>query len=164
MLACTLLAACANPPASGGHAGFERGTVLQRVDRALSLAEPGAALRLSALVNPLVTGETLQVHLHAQQDGYVYLYQVTTDGRSLGLIFPNAYDSANYLRSGQTLLPRGNWQLKAVGPAGTGYLLAVMTPKPLNLLALLGDARQGQIQLPPPYHAWLTALREVSAP
>ncbi|MES2941355.1 MAG: DUF4384 domain-containing protein [Pseudomonadota bacterium] len=167
-LATLVLAGCASPPPPAyvqpAPVQYERGVLLQRIDAVIANAQNNGSLRLATSPDPLVTGQTLQLELATAQPGYLYLYQVATDGRTLSLVFPNAIDGANYMAAGSTRLPRANWQLKAYGPAGTGYLLAVLTPQALNTLAMQADAPQGRINLPAPYSAALASLREVAAP
>jgi hypothetical protein len=163
-LAVLLLSGCASqayvqqPPAQ-----FERGVLLQRVDTVMAGAQYSGSVRLAASPDPVVTGQTLQLEVATTQPGHLYLYQVATDGRTLSLVFPNAIDGANYLAAGSHRLPRANWQLAARGPAGTGYLMAVLTPQALNVVAMQADAQQGNINLPAPYSAALATLREVAA-
>ena len=126
------LVGCAAPSAT--PVSHERGVLLQRVDAVVQQAQPGLSLHTSP--DPLVVGGTLNVQLSSTQAGYLYLYQIATDGKTLSLVFPNAMDGANYLTPGQHSLPRASWQLKAHGPAGVGYLLAVLTPQPQNLISL----------------------------
>lgn len=163
-LAALLLAGCASQAnVQQAPAQFERGVLLQRVDAVMAAAQNSGSVRLTVSPDPVVTGQTLQVDIATAQPGHLYLYQVATDGRTLSLVFPNAIDGANYLAAGSHRLPRANWQLAARGPAGTGYLMAVLTPQPLNVVAMQADTSQGNINLPAPYSAALATLREVAA-
>jgi hypothetical protein len=157
LTACVQIAPIQQPAAQ-----FERGSLLTKVDSVLAASQPSGRLKLTANPNTLITGQTLQVDVMATQPGYIYIYQVSTDGRTLSLVFPNAIDGANYLPSGMMQLPRRNWQLKAHGPAGTGYLLAVQTPQQLDALIVQADANSGNIFLPKSYSAALATLREIS--
>lgn len=155
----------ASSPATGSTTApvsHERGVLLQRVDTVIQQAQPGSGLRLGTSPDPLVVGGTLNVQVTSPQAGYLYLYQIATDGKTLSLVFPNAIDGANYLTPGQHSLPRASWQLKAHGPAGVGYLLAVQTPQPLNLIELQADVNQGTFNLKQAYSAALTTLHEVA--
>lgn len=162
-LAALVLAGCASqayvqqPPVQ-----FERGVLLQRIDSVMAVAQNSGSVRMTASPDPVVTGQALQIEVSTTQPGYLFVYQVATDGRTLSLVFPNAMDGANYLAAGTHRLPRANWQLTARGPAGTGYLLGVLTPQPLNVVAMQADAQQGNINLPATYSAALATLREVS--
>jgi hypothetical protein len=124
-------------------------------------AQPGT-LKLEVSPEPLVTGKTLNLSVSSSVAGYLYVFQVATDGRTLSLVFPNEVDGANYIALGATQLPRASWQLRAHGPAGTGYMLAVRTAQPLNAMAVQSEANQGRISLPAGYAASLATLREVA--
>ena len=96
--------------------------------------------------NQLVIGrDSAKITLHTARSGNLYLFQAGTDGKSLDLIFPNALDSNNLVSAGDTTLPRSNWRLDAAGPAGTGGLLAVITPKPVAEVAMKDALAKQQI-------------------
>ena len=160
-LALASLTACQTQPTQ--PAPQERSALLQRMDALVQGAQPTVGVRLLTQPDPVATGQTLTVEVGAGQAGYLYPYQIATDGRALSLVFPNAIDGANYVTPGVTRLPRASWQLKAHGPAGVGYLVAVLTPQPLNLLQLQADVGQGQFNVPQPYGAATATLREVAA-
>lgn len=62
--------------------------------------------------------------------GYLTVVQKGTDGQ-VAVIFPNAEDQENRIDH-SLALPRAQWKLQARGPAGTGSLLAVVTPRPVS--------------------------------
>ncbi len=69
--------------------------------------------------------------LTSSHPGYVYLLMVGSDGKTFDMIFPNKLDEHNEIGAGQTLqLPRPAWQIKAAGPAGRDYLLAIVADAP----------------------------------
>jgi hypothetical protein len=69
--------------------------------------------------------------LNSSHAGYVYLLMVGSDGKAFDMLFPNQLDSANAIDAGQTIqLPRPAWQIKASGPAGKNYLLAIVAESP----------------------------------
>lgn len=154
------LSACQTQPTQ--PAVHERSVLLQRMDTLVQGAQPTVGVRLLTQPDPVATGQTLAVEVGTSQAGYLYLYQVATDGRTLSIVFPNAMDGANYVTPGVTRLPRASWQLKAHGPAGVGYLVAVLTQQPLNLLQLQADVEQGQFSATRPYGAAISTLREVA--
>ncbi|QIL73087.1 DUF4384 domain-containing protein [Diaphorobacter sp. HDW4B] len=141
----------------------DRSVLLQRMDALVQGAQPDAGVRMITQPDPVVTGQTLAVEVGTNQAGYLYLYQITTDGRTLNVVFPNSMDGANYIQSGVTRLPRASWQLKAYGPAGVGYLVAVVTPQPLDLLKLQADVVQGQFGVSQAYGSAVATLREITA-
>ena len=135
---------------------------MNRVDEAMAAAQQPGTLKLEVSPEPLVTGSNLSLKVSSSIAGYLYVFQVATDGRTLSLVFPNEVDGANYLALGETHLPRASWQLRGHGPAGTGYMLAVRTAQPLNAMALQSEANQGRMSLPAGYAASLATLREVA--
>jgi hypothetical protein len=69
--------------------------------------------------------------LNSSHAGHVYLLMVGSDGKTFDMLFPNQIDSANAIEAGQTLrLPRSAWQIKAGGPPGKNYLLALVAESP----------------------------------
>lgn len=154
------LPGCQTPPTEA--TAQERSVLLQRMDTLLQGAQSQAALRLHSQPDPVTTGQTIEVQISNAEAGYLYLYQVSTDGTTLNMVFPNAVDGANYIAPGTTQLPRASWLMRAKGPVGVGYLVAVLTPQPLNLLTAQGQANQGQFTTQAPYAAASTLLREVA--
>lgn len=157
LAAAVVLGGCASP------AGTSDPALLHRVDTVMRQATPamGVNLRLSA---PQVrTGDAIAAEVASSTSGYVYLYQMGTDGRTLSLVFPNAMDGANYINAGTTLaLPRPGWRMSARGPAGVGHLLAVVTSQPLDLMALQNYVNLGKIEVTTPYGASMATLRETA--
>ena len=153
-LGCTVaVTACSTAPQNAT-------TLLGRVDQVLRAAPnpSGVAIR----VNPpeIQTGQSLGIEVKTSSAGYLYIYQVATDGNSLTLLFPNAIDGANYITGG-VQLPRPSWRIVARGPQGVGYFLAVAAEQPQDLLALAAQARDGQINLVGRYAAAMAQLREL---
>lgn len=140
----------------------DRSVLLQRMDAVVQGARADMGVRLSIQPDTVVTGQTLSVDVTTARAGYLYLYQISTDGKILNVVFPNAIDGANYIQPGTTQLPRVNWQLRAHGPEGVGYLVAIVTPQPLNSLKVQGEANLGQFMTQPSYGAATAALREMS--
>lgn len=69
--------------------------------------------------------------LTSSHAGYLYLMMVGSDGKTFDMLFPNQIDSANAVEAGQPLkLPRAAWQIKAGGPPGKNYLLALVADAP----------------------------------
>ena len=159
-MALALLAGCAGP--SGGAAAPAPQPMAQ-IDQLLNRAAPDSAALLTITPPVARVGETIALQVSAPRAGYVYLFQVGTNGKELSMGFPNAMDGANHLAAGATLaLPRANWRLSARGPAGTGYLLAVVADRPQDLLRLGAEVAQGRIGIDGPYAAAMATLREVA--
>ncbi len=151
------LAGCATPPDRAEPA------MLSRMDVVLRQADPTRATALVLSANQIRTGEALAADLRSTAGGHVYLFQLGTDGRSLGLVFPNSIDGANFIPAGSSLqLPRPTWRMSTKGPAGVGYLLAVVTAQPLDLLALQANLAKGEITVSAPYGAALATYQEVT--
>ncbi|MES3022144.1 MAG: DUF4384 domain-containing protein [Pseudomonadota bacterium] len=156
LFAAFFLGACAGPSSPDGG-------LLVELDRTMRAATPGMAVSLRLSSEQVRTGGAIGASVGANSGGYVYLFQLGTDGRSLGLVFPNAMDGANYVAAGtQLTLPRPNWRMSARGPAGVGHLLAVLTPAPLDLLALQQGVAAGDIKVAGPYGAAMATVREVA--
>lgn len=158
LLGAMVLAACQTQPVVQ-----ERSVLLQRMDQLIQAAQPSLDLRLLTSPDPIMTGQKLSMEVATQQPGYLYVYQVATDGRELTLLFPNAVDGANHVQPGVTHLPRASWSMKATGPAGVGYLAAVLTQQPLDLLQLQASVAHGSFGLNQPYGAAVVPLRELAA-
>lgn len=105
----------------------------------------------------LVIGkDEARITLHSSRPGNLYLIQAGTDGKTLELIFPNKLDNDNAIPAGETRLPRASWRFAAAGPAGTGELLAVVTPAPVSESAIRAALAQ---QHPPEMGAEYGAAR-----
>jgi hypothetical protein len=150
-----LLSACSTSPA---------GANLSLTDIVLRQANPSAAVALAVNPPQVKVGELITLQLGSAKPGYLYVYQVGTDGKSLSLVFPNALDGANYLPGNGVAvsLPRPNWRLATKGPAGVGYFLAVVADQAQDLNKLAADVALGKIAVDGPYGAALATLREVA--
>ncbi|MES2298038.1 MAG: DUF4384 domain-containing protein [Pseudomonadota bacterium] len=156
LAAALTLTGCAAP-------GSVDSDLLARMDGVMRQAAPGRAISLRLSSDQFRTGEPIAATVSATGGGYVYLYQLGTEGRVLSMVFPNAIDGANYLAPGSAMvLPRPNWRMMARGPAGVGHLLAVVTDAPLDLLALQGNTAQGKIDISGAYGAAMATVREVA--
>lgn len=151
------LVGCANPPESS-DAGL-----LHRVDTVMRQATPAMAVSLKLTAAQVKTGDAIAAEVGTNAAGYVYLFQMGTDGRTLSLVFPNAMDGANFINAGTSLgLPRPNWRMAARGPAGVGHLMAVVTANPLDIMALQTNVGQGKLEVSAPYGAAMVTLRETA--
>ena len=153
-----VLGGCANPPAGSSDA-----TLLHRIDTVMRQASPTMTVGLKLSATEVKTGDAITTEVSSGTAGFVYLFQMGTEGQTLNLIFPNAMDGANYIAAGTSLgLPRPGWRMSARGPAGVGHILAVVTDKPLDLLALQSATRQGQLDVRSPFGAAMATLRETA--
>ena len=77
-------------------------------------------------------GEKLEIGVRTNEDAYVYLFNLHTDG-TIRKIFPNRYDNHNYLRANQTkYLPKGRYSFYVDGPTGHDKVIAVASKKRLS--------------------------------
>lgn len=151
----TLLVGCANSPASLN---------LSTTDTVMRGASPTAAVALTINPPQVRVGESIGLQLGSAKAGYLYIYQVGTDGKTLSVVFPNAIDGANYLPGGgvAAALPRANWKLTSKGPAGVGYFLAVVADKQQDLGKIASELAMGRITIDGNYGAAMATLREVA--
>lgn len=153
-LSCTLaLTACSTAPLTPS-------TLLTRVDQVLRAAPNPGGVAIRVTPPEVQTGQSLALEVRTSGAGYLYIYQIATDGNSLSLLFPNAIDGANYI-NGSVQLPRPSWRIVARGPQGVGYFLAVTAEQPQDLTALAAQTRDGQINVVGRYSAAMAQLREI---
>jgi PKD repeat protein len=99
----------------------------------VSVGQPAPAL--SALVSlPKSTyqvGETLVATLTTNRTAYLYLCEVTPDGRVV-LLYPNVFERTNPVAAGTRTVPGGFYTLRVSEPVGTEslYLFAATSPVP----------------------------------
>ncbi len=72
--------------------------------------------------------DLLDFTVSTNKDGYVYLLQVGSDGKTFNLLFPNKLDDNNFLAAGSHRFPRQAWRVRAGGPAGTSHIMAIVSP------------------------------------
>ena len=164
-LACAMVAIAAAAGFSG-CASTPTGAspdLLAVVDATVRQADARRGVQLQLMPQSVPVGGTVALQLRSAAPGYAYVYHVGTDGRSLSLIFPNANDGANYVAAGTTLqLPRPGWVLRAKGPAGLGYMVAVVTERQQDLRALDAAVAAQRIAVDGAYGAVMAQFREVT--
>lgn len=97
-------------------------------------ADRSTPVSLTLARNSLRIGkDLLDFSVATARDGYVYLLQVGSDGKTFNLLFPNKIDDNNFLPAGTHRFPRDTWRLRAGGPAGTSHLLAIVSPTKKDL-------------------------------
>jgi len=97
-------------------------------------ADRSSQVRLTLARSSLRIGkDLLDFSVATSREGYVYLLQVGSDGKTFNLLFPNKIDSNNFLPVGTHRFPRDTWRLRAGGPAGTSHLLAIVSPTKKDL-------------------------------
>jgi hypothetical protein len=84
--------------------------------------------------------DTIDFSVQSGRAGFVYVALAGSDNKSVYLLFPNDLDQNNKIEAGQKLLlPRPNWRVKAVGPAGIDNLLVIVTDAPRDLAPLAAN-------------------------
>lgn len=152
-LAAMLLAGCAINPA----------TPVSVADAALRGSDPNWSI--TTRIDPEIVriNDVIRVRVSSPRSGYLYLFHVGTDGKTLSLVFPNTVDAANATTQGVIELPNPNWQLRATGPAGTGYLLATVTAGLQDINAINSSIASGRMPtLNGAYGAGLVTYQEVA--
>ncbi len=125
--------------ANAQPAAVDAAAALQAIRSAASPALP-VTLRVSK--RRLQIGrDQLEFEVSTQQAGYLSVLQVGSDGKTFDLLFPNDIDANNQLAAGSSIrLPSPSWRVRAGGPAGTSWLLAVVSEKPR-------DFRKGLVRI-----------------
>jgi hypothetical protein len=96
-------------------------------DRALQVALSAPQPRLR------VGKDMLEFSVASNREGYLYLLQAGSDGKTFNLLFPNKLDENNFVTAGTHRFPRASWRLRSGGPAGTSHLLAIVSPTKRDL-------------------------------
>ena len=91
-------------------------------------ADRSMPVQLTLARNSLRIGKDfLDFSVTTAQQGYLYLLQVGSDGKTFNLLFPNKIDSNNALPAGTHRFPRDSWRLRAGGPTGKSHLIAIIS-------------------------------------
>ncbi|RJG00475.1 DUF4384 domain-containing protein [Noviherbaspirillum sedimenti] len=124
-------------PAQGGTAGAAAASAdgaanaLAALENLRQQASPNMRVQLrSAKPSMKIGRDYLDLSVTTNQSGYLYLLHVGSDGKSFDLLFPNSRDANNHVQAGTTLLPRPSWGIQAAGPAGTSYVMAILSETP----------------------------------
>ncbi|MES2952722.1 MAG: DUF4384 domain-containing protein [Pseudomonadota bacterium] len=149
------LAGCA---ASKGSSSADA-SWMQRMELVMGKANPALQVRVQPSANPVKLDEALKLRVFSNTAGFAYLLQLDGDGKFLRLVFPNAVDDANFMGAGYLDLPRGTWRMPALYPKGVAYLMAVLSPTPLDLPALQAQLAYGRFELMGSYGAAMVPLR-----
>ena len=92
-------------------------------------ADRSLPVQLTLARNSLRIGKDyLDFSVNTAREGYLYLLQVGSDGKTFNLLFPNKIDSNNFLPAGTHRFPRQTWRLRAGGPVGKSHVLAIVSP------------------------------------
>lgn len=124
----------ATPTQQGSGAGAATegaANALAALENLRQQASPNMRVQLRSAKPSLKIGrDYLDLSVTTNQAGYLYLLHVGSDGKSFDLLFPNGRDTNNHVQAGTTLLPRPSWGIQAAGPAGTSYVMAILSETP----------------------------------
>lgn len=97
-------------------------------------SDPAYRVNLRLASNRLrIKQDPLDFTVESNRDGYLYIVQAGSDKKTFNILYPNRFDKNNYVRAGSSVrLPGDTWRIKAGGPAGTSYMLAIVSPTPRN--------------------------------
>lgn len=111
--------------------------------------DPKWVVSLRPLKDTFVIGrDFLDFEVETAQAGYLYLIHVGSDGKTFTQLFPNAHDENNAIGAGRHRLPREHWRLRAVGPAGTDHLLAIVSSSQRDFASLVKDKKGAFASVP----------------
>ncbi len=94
-------------------------------------AEPGIVVSLTTDKATYVPGDALKLTFTLNRDAYVYLYNLTSDGK-VKLLVPNRYLQDPRFPAGKHTLPTTGWSLRVTEPEGFEYLQLVASEGPLS--------------------------------
>lgn len=99
-----------------------------------AMRDPSHQVVLQAARTTLrIDQDELDFSVNTSQAGYLYVLHVGSDGMTFDLLFPNAQDTNNRVNAGNHALPRPTWRVRVAGPVGTSRLMAVVSPRPLDM-------------------------------
>jgi hypothetical protein len=76
--------------------------------------------------------DKLLFQVNTKVDGYLYVLFAGPDGKQIDTLYPNAKAKDNFVKAGRHEYPGPAWALRSSGPAGTGYLIALVSEKPMS--------------------------------
>lgn len=92
--------------------------------------EPGIVVTLRTDRAVYAPGDSLKLTFTLSHGAYVYLYNLTADGR-VKLLVPNRFLQDPRFPAGEHALPTRGWVLRVTEPEGVEYLQLVATERPL---------------------------------
>ena len=106
----------------------------EAVPLGIVIEPPAGALTVRIWVDKpaYALGETIQIHFELSQAAYVYIWDITPDGK-VTQIFPNQYDPQNYFPAGTHTIPSAGkgYQFRVTPPTGTEWLQIMATTVPI---------------------------------
>jgi serine/threonine protein kinase len=78
-----------------------------------------------------INEDPLHFQIRSTKAGYVYLLMIGTNHSDFFLLFPNLIDGDNYIEANERFeLPRPEWKMLAMGPAGTNHFVVIVSSQP----------------------------------
>lgn len=122
------------PPAVSEDKQFDP---LKALDEVFDGRDPNHAITVSTeKAQARIAKDPLRFKIRSAKGGFVYVLMVGTNRSDFFLLFPNAVDKNNLIKSGQQLdLPRPKWKLVAEGPSGTDHFVVIVSDHPRDFSA-----------------------------
>ena len=113
--------------------------------------EKGKQFEMSASSKVYQEGGVIRYSLNVPADGYLNVLSVGTEGK-VTLLFPNAYQSDNYVKAGKMSLPgdAAKFVLRARKPYGESYIAAFLSEKKVDFFSFSEAARTKGVTLAEP--------------
>lgn len=83
--------------------------------------------------------DQLEFTVSTSKPGYLYVLHTESDGKTFDLLFPNDNDGNNHIAAGTHQFPRPGWAMRSGGPAGTSYIMAMVSDTPGKFVQSMGD-------------------------
>ncbi|GAB4307144.1 MAG: hypothetical protein Kow0097_07150 [Candidatus Bipolaricaulota bacterium] len=99
--------------------------------------EPPLAVTLNTDKAVYAPGDALRLTFTLSHDAYVYLYNLTPDGK-ITLLVPNRYLQDPWFPAGTHTVPTKGWVLRVTEPEGVEYIQLVATETPLSFYEAKG--------------------------
>ena len=136
-------------------------TALLNASNALHDLNVGADKSYAVTLTPTrkkvrINQDLLEFDVETNREGYLYIFQVGSDGKTFNLLFPNKIDVDNKVPAGSLHLPRPSWALRSAGPAGVNSLMALVSSTPKDFSAQMNAA--GTFATAPATHGGTKAL------
>jgi hypothetical protein len=124
-------------------------TAARFLDNLRHAASPGMPVSLTVTSSRMrIEHDVLDFTVTTGQPGYLTILQVGSDGKTFNRLFPNDVDQDNQVPAGTLRLPRRGWAVRSGGPAGTSYLMAVLSETPRDFakgFKAEGPFRSGEV-------------------
>jgi Domain of unknown function (DUF4384)/Caspase domain len=104
-------------------------------------ASPDISVSLTMPVTTLKINQTgLDFSVNTSRGGYLYILHIGTRGNDFIQLFPNEFDTNNFIPAGTTSLPKPSWRVRSAGPAGKSYIMAYVSDKPRDFAKALSKS------------------------